>query len=232
MKQRLSILIVSLLVMLMGCNKPKETDMYAGADFYPLVKGNYVIYDVKKIVYDVTGKVDTISYQIKEVIGDTVSSPNSETPFSYKVLRYSRDTTFSKTWNLDSAWQIWKTPKTLVKNENGEEFIKLSFPIKNNQKWNGNAYNSRESNLYETRNLGDHVTLNNKFYDNIVVVMQSDSLPLNKVNRDFRVEYYSQNIGMIYKEWQYYIYDQSQFGKYKIESGARYIQTIVTYGKE
>jgi hypothetical protein len=52
------------------------------------------------------------------------------------------------------------------------------------------------------------------------------------VNRDYRTEYYAKKVGLIYKEWQIYTYDQASLGQFKIETGSHYIQQISSYGKE
>jgi hypothetical protein len=224
-------IFVCIVAFVAACNQNKAgEDINPGYDFFPLEKGRYVIYDIENIVHNVIGTTDTFNYQIKEVIGDTISATD-KSPFSYQLLRYKR-TKNTDSWMLDSVWSIWRNANVLVKNENGEKFIKLSFPLKNAQKWNGNAYNNRDDDTYEVRLLGNRQYVNGLFYDNTVTIMQNDSLPLNYVNRDYRVEYYAKNIGLIYKEWQIYTYDQATLGQFNIETGSHYIQQISSYGKE
>ena len=232
MKFKIHLIIVWLgMLFIISCNQKKSVEIInPGYDFYPLAKGHFVVYDVQNIVHNVVGTIDTFNYQIKEVIGDT-NSAKGNAPFGYKLLRYKRPNS-TVAWTLDSVWQVWLNSNVLVVNENGEEYIKLSFPLKNAIKWNGNTYNNKNAETYEIRMLGNKSYINNAFYDNSVRIIQNDSLPLNVVNRDYRTEYYAKNVGLIYKEWQIYTYDQASLGQFKIETGSHYIQQISSYGKE
>jgi hypothetical protein len=228
---RFNIILILLSLLVLSCNQNKSVEnIDPGYDYYPIEKGRYVIYDVKKINYNLIGKPDTLNYQLKEVIGDTNSSVNSSS-FTYRLNRYKRLKS-TDLWSLDSVWSCRINSNVLIVNENGEDFVKLSFPVKNALKWNGNTFNAKETDSYEIRQLGNKAFVNGAFYQSSLVVLQNDSLPLNFVNRDYRTEIYSKNIGMIYKESQLYIYKQSTIGNFDIETGTKYIQQISSYGKE
>ena len=216
-----------------SCNNNSDTTpIEMGYDFYPLEKGNYVVYDVKKVVYNVVGTVDTFKFQLKERVGDTVAAIGNN-PTAFKIERYSRKIgALDTTWHLDSVWQAWKNDKALVKTQNGVSYQNLSFPIKNGVKWNGNKYNNKDVEQYEFRSLGNTMFINGNVYDNTVVVIQSDSIPVNYVEKNYRAEYYAKKIGLIYKEWQIYTYDQASLGSFIIQSGSHYIQQIKYHGKE
>ena len=141
MKFKIHLIILWLGMLFISCNQNKSDEIInPGYDFYPLEKGHFVVYDVQNIVHNVVGTIDTFNYQIKEVIGDT-NSAKGNAPFGYKLFRYKRPNS-TIAWTLDSVWQVWLNSNVLVVNENGEEYIKLSFPLKNAIKWNGNTYNS------------------------------------------------------------------------------------------
>jgi hypothetical protein len=221
--------VACLAIFLVACNQNKSSELInPGYDYYPLAKGNYVVYDVKNTVYNVIGTVDTFTYQLKELISDTNTAVNGASD-AFKIIRYKRNLPTDE-WVLDSVWQVWRNNNVLVKNENGISFIKLTFPLKNGLKWNGNTFNNREAETYESRMIVSYV--NGKYFDNIAAIVAKDSLPINYVNRDFRVEYYAKNVGLVYKEWQTYIYDQASLGQFNIETGSHYVQQISTYGKE
>ncbi|MEY5047772.1 MAG: hypothetical protein RLZZ175_1131 [Bacteroidota bacterium] len=208
--------------------KPSEDDQL----YMPLQVGNFIIYDVNEYVFNINGKIDTLNYQLKEKIEDTVYA-GVNLPINYKLIRYKR-TDITKPFVYDSTWYAYKSASNFVKTENNEKFTKLSFPIANTIKWNGNVLNNRGEDKYEYRNKGNRFFVQDTVFSPTVTVVQHDSLPIDLTARDYRTEVYGKNVGLIYKEYQIYTYDQTtgQIGKFKISTGRRLIQKISSYGKE
>lgn len=230
MKNRILLLFVYVSLIFTSCNKPDtESTLFEGENYYPLETGRFVIFDVKKYEYTVLGTIDSSKFQIKEMVGDTISTLD-KSKISYKLLRYKRSTSL-ETWTLDSIWEIWSNSKIIVKNENGQQFIKLSFPLKNGLNWNGNTYNNLEPQNYIVSNLNERLTLGTVYFpDNTLKV--TEVLDTNKISRVINKEYYAKNVGLIYREVQNLQFDQEHIGEYKITSGIKYFQTVSSYGKE
>jgi len=204
-----------------------------GENIVSFEKGKYIVYDITKINFLVSGKIDTTKYYIKEQVSDTLQLGNETVT---KLLRYKKEKLADKEWAMDSVWYMYKTNNQLVKMENNTKFVKLIYPVQNNQKWNGNVYNNLEAQNYQTRNWGSKFLISNQVKDTVftqsVAVVQSDSVPVNLLNRNFSVEVFADKIGLIYKEYQIYTYDQGSIGSFKISTGTRYIQKYLSYGKE
>jgi len=223
------------LFILFGCKdsndavQPKNT----GENIVSFEKGEYVVYAITKINFLVSGKKDTNQFYIKEQVSDTLNLGNENVT---KLIRYKKDKITDKTWAIDSVWYMYKSKNQLVKVENNVKFVKLIYPVQSNQKWNGNVLNNLDAQNYQTRNFGSKYLISNEIKDtvftNSLTVIQNDSLPINLLNRNYSVEIFADNMGLIYKEYQIYTYDQSAIGSFKISTGTRYIQKYLSYGKE
>lgn len=214
---------------LLSCKRKEET-FDQGYSYSPLAIGNYKIYNVQKVTY-ISQKDSVESYQIKEIITDTITLGNE---LKYRLERYKRLTsTDSWPFTPDSVWTASIYPSMLIREESNIRYIKLIFPPANGKSWDGNAQNDFGEDDYVYQDVGkSYVVLNNN-YSNTITVMQSPN-DSNIVNKDYRMEVYANNIGMICKVKETYVYSQqgTDLGTYKIEEGIKYYERLVSYGKQ
>ncbi|MFL5730483.1 MAG: hypothetical protein ACJ75J_13430 [Cytophagaceae bacterium] len=225
--------IFLLAVSLFSC-KRKEEVFDLGEDYFPVrnPNGNYIIYDVQRIIFQATGP-DTSNYQLKEVVGDTVTLNGK---LYYKVWRYSRPDA-SGTWPAqpDSVWYEYNNGAQAVKDENNRNYIKLIFPVEENKTWNGNALNIYASDDYTMVNVGKSYTSNGHYFPTTVKVVQNDEASL--VDEDKRYEVYAKGIGLIEKYVDDVIFcsdptciqNKTSFGIDSIIGGIRYKQVFNSY---
>ena len=218
-----------LIMLLTGCKDKQDsyTTVY-NYEYFPLDSGHYVTYQVDSISSyrsDFQNK-DTVSYQQMEVIGDTTYDNQNE--IAYEINVYTRPNS-SAPWTYDRKWQVKRTLTNLQKSEDDLRFIKLVFPAKTDEAWNGNIFlpvTTEPLRVYE--NWDYHYTavdvpntVNGFNLDSTLVVSGVDES--NFIARKYFTETYAKNIGMVYREWNYQtgsgvnFWQGTQWNGYKIK---------------
>lgn len=223
----LKVVIVMMITLICACNEQKDIDPNTlGYNYYPINIGQYKIYDVEEIIYQVIG-FDTSIYQLREAIFDSISSADQVT---YLLRRDKRDNS-SMEWEADSVWTVTKTANFLAINENNIPFIKLTFPVRNNGEWDGNSLNSRSELIYYYQPLATSIIDSIDATDHIRVIIED--IPQNIVNQDLRSEVYARGVGLVIKDYltlNYCTAGCSDLGE--IESGRSLKQTLIEIGNE
>ncbi|MDJ1501500.1 hypothetical protein [Xanthocytophaga agilis] len=223
--------IIGALIIFWGCNSSEETPSPTrlGYDFYPLEVGQYAVYDIFEVKYQIYTKPDTHTYQVKELVYDTITDLTNEPAFI--LYRYSRANS-SSTWELDSAWLTKRTSYVALRKENNVDYVRLSFPLKEGLKWNGNQYNSYGEEMYEASSFDQPYQVLDSTYDKTVTILQRDEV--NAVLKDRRMDVYARNTGLIYKEriQLTYLQNGGTVGNGDIDHGTYYIQKIREFGIE
>ncbi|MFT4030980.1 MAG: hypothetical protein QM669_01030 [Siphonobacter sp.] len=212
-----------------GCSNASLEPSTLGYDYFPLEIGRYVIYDVTETTYTLTQDSSTSNYQIKELISDSFTSLDGS--ISYYIQRYRRASS-TASWAIDSVWSARLDIDKAIRTENNLPYVKLFFPIRDGQSWNGNALNSYDADDYEMESVGKTLTFgSNNFSETLTVVQQNDS---SLVDLHRRNEIYAKNVGLIYREKTEYYYcnDADCLGTGQIDYGTRYVQKVSSYGKE
>lgn len=222
--------LISLL--LAGCeNKFSEfSPEEMGYDFYPLEPLSYRDYNVQEIEYNILGNPDTTNYFLREKVGDSYLNQSGE--ITYRLERYIKNSDTSS-WQFDAVWTVNKSNTNLVVVEDNVPYVKMVFPVMEEKKWDGNAFNILKEELYSYENAFQPLIISDKEYDSTIKVIQQDN-PDPIVTTDIRNEIYAKNIGLIYKESiiLHYCTDNECLGKMIIEQGMDYRQELIGYGKE
>ena len=200
-----------------------------GYDYFPLATGSYAIFDVHETYYALTADPITRIYQVKDEVAESFTDLAGETAF--KVLRYSRRDTQAN-WQLDSVWTAKRTPSQAIRTENNVSYVKMVFPMEEQQAWNGNALNNKGQDEYRLDSIGKPFQLPSQAFDKtITVVQQADS---SLVGIDKRLEVYAQNVGLVYREQiqvQLCSSTPDCLGKGKIDFGVKFYHRLNSYGK-
>lgn len=184
-----------MLIVFLSCNESKTVRLLSEEQaYYPLKIGQYRIYEVEEITYQVVG-FDTATYHLRETIADSIVSRDQ---VKYLIRREKRDIT-ALNWTKDSVWTVVMDDRSLQIEENGTIYVKLAFPVSIGDTWDGNAFNSQATQNYA--------------YDEITVTV-IDSISLDKQIRvviedieenitgvDVRSEVYVQGIGLVEKDY-------------------------------
>lgn len=214
------ILLISFLLFAcdnINSNLPPPQD--GGKFFYPKL-GQSVVYDVEDTQYELTGKFTVKIYQLKEINSSIFKDLDGKE--ALRIERYRRENESQK-WIIDSIFIAKKELDKALKTENNVTYVKISFPMKEGLKWNGNAYNSLGNDTYEMKKVNQIFQTNGQKFDNSVTIIQQNDSTLVDLKR--RIEVYSEGIGLIYQEKTNVLYCNSGdcLGKGKIDFGSKHI---------
>lgn len=217
-------------VMMGSCEK-KTVSPFDGSlsEYFPLQVGKYIRYQLDSTVYVHFGQRDTvISYEAKDVVEDEITD-NTGRP-GFRVVRYLRDAGSVNEADWTSALTYWVIPtrESIEVSENNLKYQKLRIPLKDGYSWHGNAYlpdapfysvyqfsNDEDIDIwdYTYQDVNQSMMIGDKLYDNTVTVMQaadSSNVPITYPDglayRNYWIEQYAKDIGLIYKEvamWEY-----------------------------
>ena len=159
-------------------------------DYIPTSVGQWNEYEVTKIIHTSTGVHDTTNYYLKEVVAEEITTNN------YRLERFWR-TSLTESWIIKDVWTREKTNSFFQQIEENISYTKLIFPIKTNQFWNGNAYNTVDELTYEYDLIHEAYSINSFHFDSTVIVIQQNNV--NAIEYQKAEEVYAKNIGLIYK---------------------------------
>ena len=213
---KISLLYFICCLFLFSCHKNEtETLTLIGKEYYPLVIGKTLTYNLDSIIYDpiLTGgvKIDTTHWQIREVVKDTFK--DNEGVLQYKIDRFER---VRGTLN-------WKTAKVVtaaftsiyaLRQEDNLCFIKFPLAFGENTTWNGAAFNDSTKIIIagETLDLfskkwtstivsfGKKETIGTQSFDDVLTVL-SQIDPKILTEKRFVLEKYAKNVGLVYREY-------------------------------
>ena len=100
-------------------------------------------------------------------------------------------------WAIKDVWFANLKPTSAEIVEENVRFVKLAFPVKSNNNWNGNAFNYLPAETYSYDNINQSMTTGSQTYDSTVTVIHKESV--NLIEEDIRHEIYARNVGMVYK---------------------------------
>jgi hypothetical protein len=221
MKKVLTAFVIAVcsFVFITGCSK--KMDDFTSApinDYFPLQVGSTYLYRLDSTIPSAFGSSLIVKYyQAKDSIESTFTD-NQGRP-SYRIFRYTRDTSATKPWQFAATYYATNTGNSLEYIDNNLRFIKLHSPIKNEFTWPAHTYiDTRSQNTtvsylddwnYEYQNVDQSYTVLNKTYDSTITVFQKDeTLPegvfnraLPRQDRNYGTEVYAKGVGLIYKEF-------------------------------
>lgn len=218
---------VILVVFLQSCKKDQviAIPIPLNQHFFGISAGRFIIYDVIEINHDANAviKHDTIYYQLKTFIGDTVV--DNEGRIARKFYRSKRPDIFSA-WVITDLWTtiIHNNKAELV--EENQRKVKLIFPISSSKIWNTNQFNAYENEEAYYDFLFQGKTINSLYFDSTIRVEQANERNLIAYKRKY--EEYASNVGMIRKVYK----DLSivNFDTLNVKFGNEIFMDVIDYG--
>jgi hypothetical protein len=205
--------IFAVLLFLISCEETTENiDIDYGYDYYPVEIGKYIIYDVDSIVYDPSGSntlIDTTSYQAKEEIVDTTLDNEGRTVY---IIHYSTRNDANEAWQLENVYTTVVTSEWVERTEENLRFVKLLFPQRIDDTWDGNRYFVEENILLTVRgetlelfknwnsaiiDKGSSTTIGTLTFDDVLTIRHADNE--NLIEKRFVEEKYARTVGLIEK---------------------------------
>lgn len=181
-------------VLFMSCDKEQDlSDIDIGYKYFPTTTGSFVIYRVDSVWYGLTE--ETYQYQIKEEIADEFVDAVGQP--ALVLNRYYRLNN-GQPWTLADVWTSKRTGTTAEKVEENVRYVKLEFPVKENETWNGNAFNSLGAQEYSYTNVAKFADVGILQFDNTITIQQKNNV--NLVDEEVFYEIYADGIGLVYKQ--------------------------------
>ena len=221
----LPVFIGFMLLFAFACQDKDYTPSKMFYEYFPGSPGHYVIYEVDSVVYDdFSGEVFNFNYQVKEVIESRFI--DSEGRESLRLERFIRQTP-NDHWQVKNIWQARLLPSRAEKTEENITYIKLVFPPKDGQTWNGNAYNTLPSQTYRITDAHKpYLIAPGLAFDSTVTVLQMNFFTV--ISEELQEEKYARHVGLVYKRYRK-VFKQVDG---TITSGVDYSYRIISYGEE
>jgi hypothetical protein len=223
-----SVFAVLFAFVIAGCADPKEEPPVAipGQEYFPLKTGSFIIYNVDSTRI-IQNQPTEYKYQLRVTVVD--SFQNAEGNITYRLQREERGNE-SQSWRAAGTWSAYKSVKQAVVTEGTVSYVKLAFPTSLGTGWNGNSLNDLGGeDACSNNSKCDHYVVTEM--DEVLVVMQEDRDDV--IMLDKRIERYSKNIGLTYKETTTLKYCTGDFcggEENYVVDGLEYKQDIVSSG--
>jgi hypothetical protein len=217
------LLILIITIFICSCDNRNAEPVYTGLDYFPVEQGNWIIYDVDSTVYDdFLGEVFNFKYQVKEVQELIFTGDSGEETMRLERFWRRND---DDNWGIKNVWTARIHDQRALKTEENITYVKLSFPVKNNKSWDGNAFNSRSSQPYRITDIHQQRQYGELLFDSTLRVLQKEFITL--IGEEFQYEVYGHGIGLIEK---HYTELQKEIDG-TIRRGVIYSYTVKDYGK-
>ena len=216
---------------LFSCVKTINKNIDYTRNYFPLVVGKFVTYDVDSVYYGTS--VDTalngavvygcsqyeVKSQMKYSITDTVRGSDDSVMYIVSIFYRHFD---GDIWQKEgNVLYLRASGDSIVVTQDGNRYVKMKFPVIDGFSWPGNdlvnvniAPNTYLNNWFYTY-TSKGLSYNNDLhkFDNTVTVMEDDesaNYPYTDTALDayrtFAKEVYAYNVGMVYKEWSHIEY--------------------------
>ena len=224
-----SVLLLSLSFILFASSCKKEpapaviSSFHYG--FYPIKEGSFWIYQVTEIIHDENAAIphDTISYQLKTEIGDTLI--DNEGRIVNRFNRYKRSNSFAS-WVISDVWTTVLANNRAELVEENIRRVVLRFPVKTATIWDPNQFNFLPSIQAYYEDIHKPFSLGAIQSDSTVHVISAKELTLVSYQNQYEV--YAKQIGLVkkyYKDIQI-----SNFDTLNISQGKELYFSLLEYG--
>lgn len=185
-----------------------------GYGYFPMAVGDVAYYEMDSIVLrkQVGGVLfDSIRLEVEERLTDTLRDAAGE--LWYRGERYDRRMG-SEEWRFRQSFLLRRDEQRAYRQEDNLEFVKLTFPLSDNGRWDGHVAFDEERIIevagepikvflgwdYRYLAVGEPGSAGGLNYDEVVEVEGADYETL--LNRRLALETYANGIGLIYREME------------------------------
>lgn len=213
MKKYLYILISILAV---SCSKSDTDVQDFGYGYFPIELGSATFFDVEHSYYDdFSDSVLTENYELTEVL-DSVYF-DLEGRVIHQISRYTRiDTSYA--WGDREVVTFHRGDHQLEFNEGNTIFVKMVFPLRRGNTWDGNSRNGLDAETYTILNLDLKSTVNEISFERTTRINHRSNV--NLIEEQVKEEVYAYGVGLIELKDTDLTYDQDG----AIKSGYKYSQ--------
>lgn len=164
-----------------------------GYEYYPNNEDYYRLYEVKDIIYnDFAQTIDTITYEVVEVFTNTFN--DLEGRESRELHRYEKRN--GTNWVLKDVWTSTKTQTRVEQVEENQRVVKLTFPVRAGNEWNGYAFADLPDEDFEVLSLKSDTVVNGISINEFIEVLNYEDE--NILERRIKKEKYGKTLGLIH----------------------------------
>jgi len=179
-----------------------------GYEYYPVNTGKMWVYISDSIIYSRGGnQIDTLRSFIREEVGDYTE--DIEGNKVYKIFRsIKRDE--NDPWQRLNTWTTYVDKSRVIRTEENVKLIKMVFPLRLNQRFDGNAFVDKNNKIlvggelmdvykdwrHRVERLGDIQEFNGNEVETCYINLVEDESIIDK--RDVK-ETYAKGIGLLSK---------------------------------
>jgi hypothetical protein len=237
------IVIFLALLAVVSCKKKTEDSPDVGYAYAPTTIGKYVVYDADSTVFD-DFNLDTTyhKYRIKEKLEELYidNEGRSVIKLVRYIKKYNPNLSYDNMpWTVKDVWNYTKTNTTLEVVEEDVRYTKLTFPVNVDATWNGNALNTLGDWEYLYKYVDTKEVINGTTFENVLLVEQKDDKSKNAIHRQYFIEKYAKDIGLVYREIKDLYSNTIKVVngavvpvEQRIEKGVIYKLTYITHGFE
>ena len=221
------LIIILSIFFISSCRKQSDSfNTTTLSSYYPLSVGKYITYNLDSTLFINFGQKDTvIHYQAQDRVDDTITDNLNRK--GYRIIRFLRSDP-GKDWIPNNTFLIILTNNTIESIEDNLRFQKLKLPFRLGFTWKGNSFidtyslNSDVKYLdnwdYTYDSIDVPLVLNSIKIDSSIQVTQRDEFlgqdphitGTQYAEKNYSIEKYGKNIGLIYKEFLHWEYQGSQ----------------------
>jgi hypothetical protein len=215
---------LSIFTAIFSCKKQDES-IDKKTEYFGLEKGNFVEYEVTYMFHDsLLQKHDTIIYQLKTLIGDTILDNVGRIASEFHRFQRKNSTL---PWEETDIWTAIIVDNRAELIEENQRKVKLIFTPTLEKVWDINAFNNIGTVDAFYSSIDESKNINNLTFENTLTVEEENYKTLLETKRKFEV--YAKNIGMISKTYKNL---QFKFGSSKPIKGEEYYFNVTNYGVE
>lgn len=210
-----------------SCKEVYDQNIDLGIDYQPLEVGLFWEYEVDQTIFFGENDSETSIYFVRDIVDYSYLSEEGVTIFV--ILRESSSD--RKDWLSIGNYALFVRNNALIRMQDNERVVSLSFPPKLNKSWDSRIYSSNKSDEFKIDMSGSYA-LGSINYNQAIRVLQE--MEDDKITfRDNRHEVFVKGIGMIeqFSEVLTYCSRNDCLGQQLIDSGEKLHLKIITYGK-
>ena len=185
------IIFISMALLLFSCKKKDKDIPDLAYDYFPLELGHYIDYtvsDIKKVDF----KWDTSDYQLR-VLVDSLGEDGTGKGIFF-LNRYTR-TSDTLPWTLIEIWTVHRASSRLEVNQGNTLYVKMQYPPRRGQIWDGNALNSLPAENYTVLDLDLKSVVGSASFDKTLRINQRNNI--NLIDEEFREGVYARAVGLV-----------------------------------
>lgn len=219
------------LTLLTGCDGEKIIPPDREGAYFPLQKGIFHVYAVHEVIHRPGEDPEERDYEIRSEITDSIPSALAPDQYAYVIHRTIRESD-AYAWEPLDTWSVRKDDREIVVAEGNVAFVKIRFPLTNDNVWDGNAFNTLGKDEYTYRDIHKRAEVDGMSFEKTITV-EEEANDDRIVFRDERKEVYAQDVGLVFRELiqLHYCTANDCLGQQKIDYGIEQQIVIREYGR-